>query len=77
MANANLSLITRLAEFDETRRLPLMSNLLIKLAVQLSIWSHNHKSRKILANLTADQMKDIGLLASDLEFEARKRFWVR
>lgn len=77
MGNTQLSQVEILSEVAARKRLPLVSELLIKWAVSLSLWSHNYKSRKALANLTVEQLRDIGVSPKELDFEVRKNFWTR
>jgi len=76
MANSPLSQIELISEIRTPVRITLVSELLIKMAVTFSLWSHNSKSRKALGKLTDHQLQDIGVSRETASIEAGKSFWV-
>lgn len=41
----------------------------------LALWHSRHSERRVLAALTAEQLRDIGVSAGDAAHEASKPFW--
>ena len=47
-----------------------------KFARILTQWQQNHRTRKALAELSDEQLKDIGLSREQAHAEASKPFWI-
>lgn len=57
------------------RQLPLLSRLAVTLALTVTAWELRHRSRKHLAGLAPERMRDIGLDPAAAACEAEKPFW--
>lgn len=64
-----------LNDITSRRRLPLISEVLVVFAAHFSIWIHNYRSRQDLANMSQENLRDIGLSPEDVDRETAKRFW--
>ncbi|MEQ7919168.1 DUF1127 domain-containing protein [Xanthomonas sp. WHRI 1810A] len=48
---------------------------LTSLTAQLSRWYHLYQERRLLAKLSDDALKDIGLSRADIQQESERPFW--
>ncbi|MDW4497756.1 DUF1127 domain-containing protein [Sulfitobacter sp. D35] len=64
-----------LTYLSQTRTMPVVAVVAIKLAVVLSKWETRRRSRQALAQLTAWQLRDVGLTPDQARDEAAKSFW--
>jgi uncharacterized protein YjiS (DUF1127 family) len=55
--------------------LPPLSRLLVTLALTVAAWELRHRTRKHLADLPEQMLRDIGLNPNDAAIEAEKPFW--
>jgi uncharacterized protein YjiS (DUF1127 family) len=56
-------------------RLPGLGRLIVKLADTLELMAERHRSRRLLLELTDEQLKDIGISHADAQREAERPFW--
>jgi len=52
-----------------------LNSVLQNIKQRLELWQHNYQSRKQLARLDADQLRDIGLTLKQAKLESEKVFW--
>lgn len=52
-----------------------LNSVLQNIKQRLELWQHNYQSRKQLALLNADQLRDIGLTLKQTKLESEKVFW--
>ncbi|WP_067869201.1 DUF1127 domain-containing protein [Neptuniibacter marinus] len=52
-----------------------LNSVLQNIKQRLELWQHNYQSRKQLALLNADQLRDIGLTLKQAKLESEKVFW--
>ncbi|WP_415402730.1 DUF1127 domain-containing protein [Tateyamaria sp. SN3-11] len=64
-----------LAYLTAQTRMPAASVLAVRIAVVLSKWATRRRSRLALKQLSAHQLRDVGLTPADADFEARRVFW--
>lgn len=68
--------VSSLSAFAADPRLPALSRLLIKLAVQQAIWVRRVRTRRHLQDLPPELLRDVGLTEAQRERESLKRFWM-
>jgi uncharacterized protein YjiS (DUF1127 family) len=56
-------------------RLPRLGWLIVKMLDGLEAMAQKHRSRRLLLELTDEQLKDIGISRADAEREAGRPFW--
>ncbi|MCR8827271.1 DUF1127 domain-containing protein [Pseudosulfitobacter koreensis] len=64
-----------LMHLRDTRTLPVVSVVAIKLAVVLSKWATRRRTRLALGQLTDAQLDDVGLTPRAALIEQRRVFW--
>ncbi len=64
-----------LMHLRDTRTLPVISVVAIKLAVALSKWATRRRTRMALSQLTPKQLDDVGLTPRMAYIEQRRVFW--
>ena len=67
--------IALLMDLSVTRRLPVLSRILITGAVQLAKWDQNARTRRSLGQLSAAQLRDIGITREQANAEFKRGFW--
>lgn len=55
--------------------LPPLSRLLVTFALTVTAWELRHRTRKHLADMPEQMLRDIGLSTHDALVEAEKPFW--
>jgi len=64
-----------LSHLRDTRTMPVISVLAIKLAVVLSKWATRRRTRLALSQLSPQQLDDVGLTPRAAFTESRRGFW--
>ncbi|MDV7143945.1 DUF1127 domain-containing protein [Tropicimonas sp. TH_r6] len=65
----------RLETLGRRPTLPLAANLAVGVAVALVNWDCRRRSRRALAKLSPDQLRDIGVTPAEAGWESSKPFW--
>lgn len=65
----------RLRKLENAPRLPALAALLVLLAVQVTKWSIQSRTRVHLNQLDEHMLNDIGISRADARREANKGFW--
>ena len=64
-----------LAFLDQAPSLPPLAAFAICVAVTVTKWSQNRRTRIKLASLTEDQLRDIGITREQAIAESQRPFW--
>ena len=64
-----------LAYLTAQPRMPAASVLALRIAVVLSKWATRRRTRLALRQLSAHQLRDVGLTPADALIEAQRVFW--
>lgn len=75
MALAIRSDIETLIYLRETKSLPIVSVWAVEFAVIVSKWTTRRRTRLALRQLTAQQLRDVGLTPDQASDESEKVFW--
>ena len=75
MAHLTTSHRTALTQLSARTSLPLVSQVAIKLAYLVLLWSHRSRTRNALRDLPDHALRDIGLTPDDARVESGKWFW--
>ena len=67
----------QLALLAAQTELPAMARIAVTVAVMVTKWDMNWRTRRSLAKLEAHQLSDIGLTPDEARREANKRFYQR
>lgn len=67
----------QLALLNAQVRLPVLAQMAVSVAVVLTRWDMNRRTRKALAKLEPHELRDIGLTERAARIEANKRFYQR
>ncbi|RYH10698.1 DUF1127 domain-containing protein [Tropicimonas sp. IMCC6043] len=76
MAQDSSTTASRLDSLKAYRTRPLAADLLVLVAATLVKWDRNRRSRRVLAQLTPHQLRDVGLTPEMVSEELRKPFWL-
>jgi uncharacterized protein YjiS (DUF1127 family) len=66
----------RLESLTARQSLPLLADLALWVAATVVKWECRHRSRRALARLSPDQLKDIGITPEMADREVSKSFWI-
>ncbi|GHA46226.1 hypothetical protein GCM10008927_09290 [Amylibacter ulvae] len=55
--------------------LPALATLAINIAHVIVVWNDRAKGRKVLRNMSPEQLADIGITSAQAGQECQKRFW--
>jgi len=66
---------SHLAYLTAQNRIPAASLIAVRVAVVLSKWATRRRTRLALKQLSAHQLRDVGLTPADASLEARRVFW--
>ena len=75
MAQQMQSPATHLAYLTAQNRIPVASVLAVRVAVLLSKWAMNRRTRLTLKDLPDHLLRDVGLTRAEAEHESRRVFW--
>lgn len=64
-----------LAQLSRAGTLPLASQVAVRLAYLIAVWTTRHRTRRALRHLSVEQLRDIGLDRGTADLEMTKRFW--
>ncbi|WP_299298670.1 DUF1127 domain-containing protein [uncultured Tateyamaria sp.] len=64
-----------LAYLTAQTNMPAVSVLAVRVAVTVSKWATRRRTRLALRQLTAEQLRDVGLTPVDASIETRRVFW--
>ena len=64
-----------LAQLSRAGTLPLASQVAVRVAYLIAIWSTRHRPRRVLRHMSMEQLRDIGLDPSSADIESQKGFW--
>ncbi len=64
-----------LAQLSTRKSLPLVSQVAIRVAYLVLLWSQRSRTRNALTHLSDASLRDIGLTPEDAHREAGKWFW--
>ena len=67
----------QLALLNAQARLPALAQVAVNVAVVVTKWDMNRRTRKALGRLEAHELSDIGLTPAEARREANKRFYQR
>ena len=77
MAHALILTSDALSVLQNSRSMPLVAALAVRLAACVTTWAMRRRTRATLAQLEPWQLRDVGLSHRQAEIEARRAFWER
>ena len=75
MAHSTTKHSSALTHLSTRTTLPLMSQVAIKVAYVVLLWSQRRRTRNALSDLSPHALRDIGISPDDARIEASKPFW--
>lgn len=67
--------LTKLTDLAATAQLPVVARVASSFATTVTVWVQRARSRRVLSNLSAAQLKDVGLSLREARAEACKKMW--
>lgn len=75
MAHVHTAPADHLAYLTAQNRIPAVSVIALRVAVVMSKWATRRRTRLALRQLSAHQLRDVGLTPAEAHIESRRVFW--
>lgn len=76
MAHAMIRSSDPLATLSQTRSMPVLAVVALRIAVVTTKWSMNARTRAALASLEPHQLRDVGVTPVQARKESARAFWL-